>query len=299
MERICTRAESLFHQGLPFLIEGASGAGKSAIITALLNSVDPSTPSAVCIDCATLSDSADDQLYFKTLLEQARAIESWSNLQKNISTLIFDNVDELPQFAQAGLRNLLSEFEFKESLRSETSKLRIIATCRYKLVRSVGKNGFRDDLYYLLTNAVIRVPELRQREHLELLIQAIANRIAGQQVSITTEARVALAGYVWPGNVRQLRSVLQQALLEGNGHRVSLADLSSTIVCETSSRSIAADKAHDGQGVKIIYNEKTQLLDALHSAQWNISRAARNLGIARATIHRKMKRYGIARPESM
>lgn len=297
MQNICARAETFYHRGLPFLVEGASGTGKSAIITALLNSVEPSAQSVVSIDCATLSEDTDDQRYIKTLLQQVLLEDSWNEMGKQTSTLIFDNVDELPAYAQAGLRNLLNKIENKESACiKKKQSVRIIATCRHSLQSMVERNCFRDDLYYLLANAAIRVPALLQREKPELLIQDVANRIAGQEVEITTEALNALSSYEWPGNVRQLRSILQQALLEGNGQRISLIDLGSTAVCDVAAKLPIESRVPSGQVVKVVYDEKTRILDSLLSAHWNISQAARNLGMARATIHRKMKLHGIKRP---
>ncbi|OED40896.1 hypothetical protein AB833_10910 [Chromatiales bacterium (ex Bugula neritina AB1)] len=297
MESICSRAETFFHRGLSFLIEGASGTGKSAIITALLNSVDLDEQSAVSIDCASLSDNEDDQNYFKTLLQQARVVDSNSFLGPKAATLIFDNIDELPNYAQAGLRSLLNELENQKPARITEHTLRIIATCKHSLLHSVESNCFRDDLYYLLSKAVIRIPLLKQRENLELFFHELANRVAGHDVEFTTEAVNALRGYDWPGNVRQLHNVLQQALLEGNFKRISLIDLSSTVVCTTSAALLTPQHVEPGTAINLVYDEKTQLLDALLGANWNISQAARTLGIARATINRKMKRYGVKRPE--
>ena len=104
--------------------------------------------------------------------------------------------------------------------------------------------------------------------------------------------------YDWPGNVRQLRSVLKQALIEGDGSRISLLDLSSTPILKMQS-SPARLETFQPQGSKsgVTYDERIMLLDALQGAHWNVSQAARKLEIGRATIHRKMKRYGIKRPE--
>lgn len=295
MASSCKRAESFFHRGLPFLIEGPSGSGKSAIINALLNSVEPGDQSIVKIDCATLRESNDDQFYMTTLFEQARAIGSWGYGGEKPSTLIFDNIDELPAYAQAGLRNLLSDMESRDTIPPADTTLRVIATCKPSLRNMVDKKSFRDDLYYLLTNTIICTPKLKELNHRGVLFSTLARRIAGHDIEITSEAFKALENYNWPGNVRQLRSVLRQALMEGNGQRISLADLASTAVCNFSLSTKTMD-ATTQTPLNVVYDEKTRLLDSLHSADWNISAAARMLGMARATIHRKMKHHGITRP---
>ena len=98
----------------------------------------------------------------------------------------------------------------------------------------------------------------------------------------------AIAQANWPGNLRELRSALQQALLQGDAKRIGAFDLGQYCMpLPLVSQSLLRPKAHD---------EKQLLLDALQSARWNASKAARSLGIGRATIHRKMKDYGISRP---
>lgn len=299
MANLCNRATAYFHRALPFLIEGASGTGKSALVTGLLEGVMLSANQVVTIDCATLGEDVDDRRYFRTLIEQARAIDSLTVYEKRLSTIVFDNIDELPMHAQAELRKLLCDIELQVSApkRPLVSDLRIIATCRNPLDRMVEQNRFRDDLYYLLAGAVIRLPEIAQREQPEKLIQFVAAKLTGAEVEITAEAQLALVSYDWPGNVRQLRSVLKQALIEGDGNRISRLDLNDTPILKVQSSS-AQLETYQPQGSKtsVTYDERTMLLDALQGTHWNASQAARNLGIGRATIHRKMNLHGIKRP---
>ena len=172
----------------------------------------------------------------------------------------------------------------------------VIATTRNPLVNAVQSGDFREDLYYLLANTVIDLPALPQREKLAVLVQSLATRLAGGTVEITPEALHAIRSYSWPGNVRELRSTLQQALLEGDGHRISLMDLTSSTVFERGARRSPGDEP-SGQPIHDVpYSERTRILDALIGTRWNVSQAARRLGIGRATIHRKMKQFGISRP---
>ena len=298
MQASCIRANQCFHRAIPFLIEGASGTGKSALIAALHEEANLTTNQILTIDCASLGKEQSDRHYFRTVIEQARAVESLAAYENRISTMVLDNIDELPKHAQATLRKLLSEMELWEQTTRHTrsSGLRIIASCSQKLIDAVEKNRFRDDLYYLLAGTVILLPSLNQREHVDKIVRSLANNIADSEVEISEEALQALLAYEWPGNVRQLRSVLKQALIEGNGNRISLLDLSATPIIEENLTSTTTPATPLLKTAPLKYDEANLLTDALHSAQWNVSKAARSLGMSRATMHRKLKRHGIERP---
>lgn len=300
MATLCARANEYFHCALPFVIEGASGTGKSELVAALFQGVKLSTNQVLTVDCATIGEHEDDRVYFRTLIEQARAIDSLSSDEEKLTTMVFDNIDELPAHAQAELRNLLSSIEvWDQKIRHPpVSDLRIIATCRRSLKELVDENNFRDDLYHLLTVAVIHLPTIGQREHPYKLIRSVAEKLVTGEVEITKEAEQALVNYEWSGNVRQLRSVLKQALIDGNGRTISLVNLAATPVAESPSPALTASDQPPVETAKLKYDERTLLIDALQATNWNVSRAARNLEIGRATIHRKMKRYGITRPEN-
>lgn len=297
MATLCTRANEYFHCALPFVIEGASGTGKSELVSALLQGVKRGANRVLTIDCSTLGKNEGDRGYLRTLIEQACANDSLSGDEEKLSTMVFDNIDELPAHAQAELRNILNSVEaWDHKIRSPlVSDLRIIATCRHSLKTLVDEHNFRDDLYYLLTGAVIHLPTIGQRENPDELIQTLAEKLTNAEVEITKEARRALVNYEWPGNVTQLRSVLKQALIDGNGRRISLVDLAATPVVESPTPALTASDRPPVVKSKLKYDERTLLIDALQAANWNVSRAARNLAMGRATIHRKMKRHGIQR----
>ncbi len=213
-------------------------------------------------------------------------------------TLVLDNVDELPKFAQAVLRNLLQDQEGTSDavLGTNGTGVAVIATTRKPLSHVVQAGAFRDDLYYLLANAIIVLPPVRERGGFDMLVQTLAARLASSPVDITPDAMKALASYPWPGNVRELKSVLRQALLEGNGRRISLMDLRSTPLFEPMARRPVISGSVDSRNDADAYREEDRIIDALISARWNVSLAARKLGIGRATINRKMKQFSISRP---
>lgn len=299
MAALCTRALAHYRKGLPFLIEGESGTGKTSLIAAILEADKSNAARITTVDCASLGVTEQDKLYFQTLIEQARIAGSFGVADQEQIVLVFENIDELPEFAQARLRMLLGEIEAEGLLPAhQISELtpRIIATCREPLRDAVQDGVFRDDLYFLLANTVVRLPPLRQRERVEALVAEIARQLAGEEVVVTEEAKRLIACSEWPGNVRELKNALQQALMEGDGRHISPLDLPEPAITVSGANDIIGTKQSYSGQAKAPYDEQTLIQDALMGARWNVSKAARNIGMGRATIHRKMKQYGIARP---
>lgn len=272
---ICERAKNSFDHAVPLLVEGETGTGKSMLIKALLGN-DRNT---VIIDCAALSGSVDERGYVHSLIEQARI----ANGLEQGTVLVFDNVDEMPSFAQNMFRCLLEETE------SGIKKpVKILSTSRKPLRQAVANGAFRDDLYYLLSGMKLILPPVRARERSEDLALAVAAALANRQVAISQDAQNAIKNYDWPGNVRELRNALRQALLQGDGQRISALDLAITLPDGCKPGKLARLHGHD---------EEEIIRDALTGENWNVSRAARVLGLGRATIYRKIKAFGISRPK--
>ncbi|MEM8970487.1 MAG: sigma 54-interacting transcriptional regulator [Pseudomonadota bacterium] len=289
-----TKAKAYLDRAIPFVVQGESGTGKTALLAALHASKDLAKSEVLTIDCAALGDHEQDRTYIKTIFQQARIVDLLGSAEKDHLTLILDNVDELPKFAQAALRSLLQESEDRSA--KAGAGFVVIATTRKPLSSAVQNGAFRDDLYYLLANAIIVVPPVQQRADLEVLTQALADRLADHAIDIAPEAMDAIRSYPWPGNVRELRSALQQALMEGDGQRISLVDLQSSPIFDPNTKNTLVVAAQDWPVHALSYSEEDQIRDALSSTRWNVSQAARKLGIGRATIHRKMKLFNISRP---
>lgn len=274
MAAICERAKASFDQQIPLLVEGETGTGKSMLTQVLLQHC----PDIAILDCAALSDTFDDRGYVHSLFEQARIA---GGLEQG-SAIVFDNVAEMPAFAQNMFRCLLEEAESS----AETS-VHVLSTSRTPLQQAVVDGTFRDDLYYLISAMHVALPPVRARDQPDVLAQSVADGIANQRVEITPEAHRVIRAYDWPGNVREMRNVMRQALLQGDGHRISPLDLA--IAQTESNRPRKLARLHVG-------DEEAIIRDALKAAHWNVSKAARTLGMGRATIHRKMKAFGISRP---
>ena len=273
MAAICERASNSFDHGVPMLLEGETGTGKSTLVRMLIGN----SPN-VTIDCAGLSDTVDERGYVHSLIEQARIA---GGLHHGTS-LIFDNVDEMPFFAQNMFRCLLEKAE-----NAGTDTVKILSTSRKPLLDAVRQGAFREDLYYLLSGVKFVLSPVRDRERPPILALDIAAQLANRTVEISEEAQTAINTYDWPGNVRELRNALRQALLQGDGKCIAALDIALVEPRIGRNRKVA----------KLYFSDEEEvLMDALRSANWNVSRAARALGIGRATINRKIKAFGISRP---
>jgi len=194
-------------------------------------------------------------------------------------TLFLDEVAEMAPAMQAALLRVLETGAYRRvgDTRLARSDVRVLcATCK-DLGALVAAGSFRQDLYYRLKGAVVRIAPLRERTD----IAALAQHLLGD-ISLSTEAAEAIARYAWPGNVRELKSVLAVARVVAScASRIELAHLPQELVAMPPPASIADV-------------ERDALVRALATAGGNVSEAARALGIARSTVHRMKRRYGIA-----
>ena len=282
MAAMCERARNSLAHGLPLLVEGETGTGKSALVASLIGGADHS----VTVDCAVLDDTEENRFYIRSLMQQTRLAGEMDTGTPHGATVVFDNIDEMPAFAQSALRSVLDDFEMQ--IGAVGSRAQIIATTRRPLSPKVAEGGLRDDLFYMLSGAAITLPPLRERERPDALAEHLAQDIAGHAIEFSHDARKAIAAHDWPGNLRELRNAVQQALMNGDGAQITALDLAlvaqlAPCVCRR-------------RVEQPVFDEAQVILDALQGARWNVSKAARTLHMGRATIHRKMKTFGISRP---
>ena len=204
-------------------------------------------------------------------------------------TLFLDEIDGLPMDLQVKLLRVLQQ---KEIMRIGDNKtipvdIRIISASNKDLMNEVDRGNFREDLYYRLNVMEISIPPLRDRkEDIELLANHIIDRqcieMAVSRPNISNDAMRLLKKYDWPGNVRELENVIERALLLCQGDKICSEHLPL--------RSRRKEKK-SVRSIKQGFKEMTE--SALEESGGNISLAARQLGISRSTLYRKMKQFGI------
>lgn len=194
-------------------------------------------------------------------------------------TLFLDEVAEMSPAMQAALLRVLETGTYRRvgEVRIERSDARILcATCR-DLPALVASGAFREDLYYRLKGAVVRLPPLRERTDAVALAQYLLGAL-----ELSPSAAEAIAQHAWPGNVRELKSVLTVAQVIASGAmRIERAHLPEELTQARESRTAIEDA------------EREALMRALAEASGNVSDAARRLGVARSTLHRMKRRHGV------
>ena len=186
----------------------------------------------------------------------------------------------------------------------------VIASTHRDLLDQVEAGQFREDLYYRLCGATLSLPALREREDQRYLIETIFQdevRRLHSRSTLSQEIVSRLMAHRWPGNVRELRSALRFAIALSDDAPVTLADLPDELccgqqadrvrpviqnrtACMDAAASPMADTDDDSSG---------RLLNALKRNKWNVTRAADELALCRATIYRQMKRFGITPPNQL
>jgi DNA-binding NtrC family response regulator len=214
-------------------------------------------------------------------------------------TLLLDEIDTLGLEQQAGLLRVIETGEFEPVGSNETRMCtaRLIVASNWDLESAVENNKFRRDLYYRLNVMSFHLPPLRERvQDISLLVRGMAARFNTKfrkdLFDVSPHAMAALEGFPWPGNIRQLENVIQQAVLVSSGREVLINHLPQPVREFTpiaEGKAPAADSLMHNREVI----EKNFIQRALQNNGYSRARTADALGISRVTLYKKMKKYGL------
>jgi transcriptional regulator with PAS, ATPase and Fis domain len=212
-------------------------------------------------------------------------------------TLLLDEIDALSLEQQANLLRVIETGEFEPVGSTETQRCtaRIIAASNIDLDEAIERGQFRRDLYYRLNVMPFYLPPLRdRREDIEPLTRGLAarfnTRFRKELVAIHPEAIAVLEAFPWPGNIRQLENVVQQAVLVSSGPELRVEHLPPLVRSgpERSGRAAIHSLADRREA-----SERAAIQRALAEAGNSRTRAAQALGVSRVTLYKKMKKYGL------
>ncbi len=283
--------------GARILLTGESGTGKELFAQAVHNASSVRGGPFVAVSCAAIPrELLESELfgYVGGAFTGARekGMVGKFELAAN-GTLFLDEINSLPLELQAKLLRVLQQREVVRigDSRPVPVSARVIAATNVDLVGAVAAGAFREDLYYRLNVVEITIPPLRERkEDIPLLARHILGRLSAEAhlplPDIAPEAMAALTAYGWPGNVRELDNVCERALLMSGGGQITPGHLSPHIAGEAAKSAPQAVGSLD-EGVRRL------ILSAIGTHKGNLSRAARELGIARSTLYRNMRKLGI------
>ncbi len=301
------------------LLLGESGTGKELAARALHTRGNRHAGPFVALNCAAIPETMqEDELFGHEKGAFTGAVSSRAGRFElaDGGTLFLDEVAELSPGVQAKLLRVIEEGSFMRvgGVSEISSDFRIIAATHRDLWQSVEEKQFRHDLYYRLAVFELQLPALRdRRDDIPLLAMSFLNQIgsaAGRKAGqLSRQALDILLQYDWPGNVRELRSAIQSGFATATGERIEVANLPDRVRLGASRHAGRADEAGipglapgAGSDVPADGGESTLNLDALEArtieqalraTQGNNAEAARLLGIARTTLYRKRKRFGL------
>lgn len=284
------------------LITGESGTGKELVAKAIqANSLRRDKP-FVTINCAALAENLLESELFgheKGAFTGADKMREGRFVQADNGTFFLDEIGEMPVALQVKLLRVLQNGEIQRvgSDKVKTVDVRIIAATNRNLQEEVERGHFREDLFYRLNVIALEVPALRKRkDDIPLLVQKFVENFAqANRKSIkgfTPQAMDMLMRYDWPGNVRELENAMERAVILAVGEYITERDLPLAIqnamgkgMTEGLGKSLANKSLDD--------IEKEAISATLAETAENKSEAARRLGITRATLHSKLKKYNL------
>ena len=300
LKYVLYRAEQVAPADTTVLILGETGTGKNLIVAAIHDMSPRRDRPLITVNCAALPANLIESELFgreKGAFTGADSRQIGRFEIANGSTLCLDEIGELPLEVQAKLLRVIqhNEFERLGSARTIKVDVRIVATTNRNLEEEVCKGRFRQDLYYRLNVFPITVPPLRQRKaDIPLMVKAFVERYArklGRQItSVQASTMEALENYPWPGNIRELESVLERAVILCAGPVLHLAD---KLALSASPRPATLRTLEEV--------EQKQIFTILSETRWRIEGrdgAAAILGLHPSTLRARMHKLGIHRPEA-
>ncbi len=309
LREIFKSVEMVAHTDATVLIEGETGTGKELIARAIHNRSDRKKKPIVKVNCATLpKELIESELFGHEKGSFTGAFERRIGKFElaNKSTLFLDEIGEMPLELQAKLLRAIQEKEIERLGGKETIKVdvRIIAATNRNLLKESEKGKFRSDLYYRLNVFPIRMPALRERmEDIPLLAtffaQKYCNKLNTNFIGIKEKAMQELLVYHWPGNIRELENLVEQACILNQGKALSWAR---ELVPLKSKRRLSKEKQGYGNfDIKAIKEEQENkereaILETLKKTNWRIrgdKGAAKLLGIKPTTLEYRMAKLGL------
>ena len=303
----------------PVLIGGESGVGKELVARAIHDESDRAAGPFQAINCAGIPTELLESEFFG---HAAGAFTGAKQARKGLfaeahgGTLLLDEIGEMPMALQAKLLRVLEEGEIRPvgSNHEVSVDVRILAATNRDLLAEVEAGRFREDLYYRLETFILRIPPLRERgEDLDLLVARLLNQFCLQMNrdvrGVSESALERLRAYPFPGNVRELRNVMERAVAFCQGRTLEIRDLPSKIRDwraphassasgdiqgpETLGDAIPVSTQDNGILLPLVDIENRYIAYVLKQVDGNKRRAAALLGIGRRTLYRRLEDMGV------
>ena len=285
------------------LIEGETGTGKELVARAIHYHSPFKEQPFIAINCSAIVDNLLESELFgheRGAFTGAVATRKGKMELAGNGTILLDEVGEIPFELQAKLLRFLQEKEFQRVGGETTLKAgaRVIAATNRNLASMVREGKFREDLYYRLSVATIKIPPLRDRRNdippiIEHLLRKINQDLHMRLKGVEEQALRMMVGYEWPGNVRELENVLTSAALNTQGEVVRVQTVAPLLKRQPDPAGKDENRDVSSPTGKLEM-EKDRIVRVLNEVQWHYGNACKELSISRPTLSKKLKQYGIA-----
>jgi two-component system, NtrC family, response regulator AtoC len=285
----------------PVLITGESGTGKELVARAIHFRGTFATRPFVAVDCGSLVPTLiESELFGYEKGAFTGALKSKQGLFQAASggTVFLDEIGELPLELQAKLLRVLQEKEVRPVGSNEKIRVdvRVMAATNRDLESEYRNGTFRKDLYFRLNVVTVQLPSLRERRaDIPMLVHWFLDRYApGMGMHVTNSAMKCLLQYDWPGNVRELENCIERAVALGDQKIIDIGDLPTSIA--SSSHEVEADRNSSPavlSSTDLEDIERATIQRVFEQVKGDKVMAGKMLGISRATLYRKLKRYNI------
>ncbi len=278
------------------VIEGASGTGKELVARAIHNNSPRKKGPFVAVNCGALPETLIESELFgykAGAFTDARRHKPGRFALAQNGTIFLDEIGDISPAMQVRLLRVLEEkvYEPLGGTESVETNARVVAATHRNLEKLVREGKFREDLYYRIDVIKLSLPPVSERkEDIPLLVDHFVqrfNHLTGKQVvGLSQKAMAALMLHDWPGNVRELENAIEHAFVLCQGDLIRLSDLPGRLIPENQSMHVPA-------GLTLKEVEARTIHEALQRNKWKKVATARELGIDKNTLRRKIKRLGI------
>lgn len=296
------RLRKVLDKDIPILITGETGTGKEAFARAIHQASARARGPYVALNCAAIPESLIESELFgyrggSFTGANKKGMKGKLELA-NGGTLFLDEIGDMPAHLQTRLLRVLAEREIFP-LGAETPvplDVQVVSATHQNLAQMIASKAFREDLFYRLNGMPLALPALRERtDRMELIDELLANH---GRFRLSEAARQCLLVHPWPGNIRQLSSCLRYAAALAEDGFIDVDCLPAEL--QQVSRNVAPAPLPANQLASRVENDEARHLHAaLREHRWNISAVADAFGVARSTLYRKMKKYGIVQPNEL
>ncbi len=303
LRRVLELVERVAASDVSVLVVGESGTGKELIARELHGLSARRSQPLVALNCAAVAETlAESELF-----GHEKGAFTGAGVRKigllelaDGGTLFLDEIGDLAQPLQAKLLRVLETKHFRRvgGVKELPTDFRLVSATNRPLEDLVARDVFRRDLFYRINAVVMSLPPLRERPgDVPLLVSRFLEEFRPGEAgswTIAPEAMALLEGYAWPGNIRELRNVMERATLLAHGRTIRAADLGTAFVQSGATTSTPTRSGLPSLNLDEL--ERLAITQALERTDWHQGLAAEILGLSPRTLHRKIKGLGLARP---